>query len=108
MTDVHLIDSEVSAILSDHGVPAAQRLLIATLLHADTEGVAHIPPRQLANYLRAPGNGRDKYRVRPAGVPLIGRTLGMGMIHGIYAPGSTPEAIGVMFAHGISGGCNEH
>lgn len=86
---VRLITDECMAVLKDRGenrLNADSKIMLATVLFADDEGVAYIEPGKLALWCGDPGNAR-------AGRSFLKRRINHLVKAGVLAPGSTPTEL---------------
>ena len=86
---VRLIEDEVMALLKDTGANRLHpdsKILLAAVLFADNEGVAHIEGGKLSRWCANPGSQR-------AGRGFLQRRIAHLVKVGALAPGSTPTEL---------------
>ena len=86
---VRLITDEVMALLKDAGrdrLTEDSKIVLASVLFADNEGVAHIEAGKLSRWCANPG-------FRRAGRGFLQRRIDHLVKGGALAPGSTPEEL---------------
>lgn len=86
---IRLIQDDCLAALKDRGenrLNADSKILLASVLFVDDEGVAHIEPGKLALWCGDPGHAR-------AGRSFLKRRINHLVKAGALAPGSTPTEL---------------
>ncbi|MFC0674008.1 hypothetical protein [Brachybacterium hainanense] len=85
--NVFLIPEEMKRLRHVRGLYPAERIIIAALSEADSEGVARFRPGGLATFIgRCPG-------------ALVEKAVAHLVEHGVFAEGSTSEELIVTFAY---------
>lgn len=95
---VELLHDEIVAVLrsnrENERLHPASKIVLASILFADSEGVAHLNDNSLRRWCAEPGHQR-------ASKPYLQRQINGLIEAGVLAPGSTPTELRSMLAHRV-------